>query len=66
MEAVSIANNYEENYLKNERESLFFPPSVMPEKIFQSENDPLRFCRGLIFGLPVSLLLWGIIIWVFL
>lgn len=66
MEAVSIANNYEETYVENERESPLLPPSVIPEEIFQSENDPLRFCRGLVFALPISLLLWGLIIWVFL
>ncbi len=66
MEAVNIANNFEEAYEEYERESLLLPQSVMPEEILQSENDPLRFFKGLIFALPISLLIWGIIIWVFL
>ncbi len=66
MEAVNIANNFEEAYEEHERESLLLMQPVMQEEILQPENDPLRFFKGLIFALPISLLIWGIIIWVFL
>ncbi len=66
MEAVNIANNFEEAYEEYERESLLLPQSVMPEEILQSEEEPLGLCMGLRFAVPISLLMWGIIIWVFL
>ena len=66
MEAVNIANNFEEAYEEYERESFLLPQSVMPKEILHSEYDPLRFCKGLITALPISLLMWGIIIWILL
>ena len=67
MEAVNIANNFEEAYdEENERESPLLLRSVMLEKILQSEEEPLGLCMGLRVAVPISLLMWGIIIWVFL
>jgi len=66
MEAVNIANNFEEAYEEYEQESLLWMQSVMPEEILQSENDQPRFFKGFIFAVPISLIMWGIIIWVFL
>ncbi len=66
MEAVNIANNFQEAYEEHERESLLLMPPVMQEEILQSEEEPLGLCMGLRFAVPISLLMWGIIIWVFL
>ncbi len=66
MEAVNIANNFQEAYEEHERESPLLMRSVMIEKILQSEEEPLGLCMGLRFAVPISLLMWGIIIWVFL
>ena len=66
MEAVNNANNFEEAHKEYEQESLLPMQSVMQEEIFQSENRPDPFFRGLIYGVPISLLMWGIIIWAFL
>ena len=66
MEAVNIANNFEEAYEEYERESPLLMRSVMLEKILQSEEEPLGLCMGLRLAVPISLLMWGIIIWVFL
>ena len=66
MEAVNIANNFEKAYEEYEQESLLLMQSVMQEEILQSENDPLRLCKGLIFAVPISLIMWGIIIGIFL
>jgi hypothetical protein len=66
MEAVNIANTFEEAYEEYERESPPLLQSVMLEKRRQSEEDPLGLCMGLKFALPVSLLIWGMIIWVFI
>ena len=66
MEAVKIVNNFEEVYEDYEQESAFLPRSAIPEEILKSDNDPLRFCKGLVFALPIGLLMWCIIIWAFL
>ena len=66
MEAVNIADNFAEANEAYERESLLLKPSVTTEEILQSEQDPLRFCKGVILALHISLSMVGIIIWVFL
>lgn len=64
MEAENIADNFAEANGAYERESLLSRPSVRPDGVLQSEKDPLRFCKGVIFALHISLLLLGIIIWI--
>ena len=57
MEAVNnIAKNFEEAYEEYDQESPL---------LVQSENGTNPFFRGLIFAVPISFLMWGIIIWVF-
>jgi hypothetical protein len=66
MESARIANNYEKaSEEEYEQESLLLIQSEMQEEIFQSENGPVPFYRGWIFAVPISLLMWGIIIWAF-
>jgi hypothetical protein len=57
MESVNIAKNYEEGFEEYEQKS----PLLMPSKI-----RPNRFFEGLIFAIPISLVIWGIIIFVLL
>ena len=57
MEAVDFVNDFEEDYEEYERESPF---------LMQSENEPLGLFMGLRFAVPISLLFWGFIIWVFI
>lgn len=57
MESVNIAKNYKEAFEEYEQES----PLLMPSKI-----RPNRFFEGLIFAIPISLVMWGIIIYVLL
>jgi hypothetical protein len=57
MESVNIAKNYEEAFEEHEQES----PLLMPSKIRSN-----RFFEGLIFAIPISLVIWGIIIYVLL
>ena len=64
MEAENIADNFAGAYEAYEQESLLLRHSVTPEKVMQTEKDPLRFCKGVIFALHISLLMLGIIIWV--
>lgn len=59
MEAVNIANNFDEAFEEDEKESLL----LKREEIFQSENGPNLLFRGLIIALPISLLMWGVITW---
>jgi hypothetical protein len=66
MESVNIANIYEEALEEYEQESPLLMQSVMQEEILQPDIGPNRLFRGLIFALPISLLIWGIIIWVIL
>jgi hypothetical protein len=66
MEAVNIVNDFEEVYEEYERKSPIPMHSVMLEKNLQSEEEPLGLCMGLRFALPISLLIWSIIIWVFI
>jgi hypothetical protein len=66
MEAVNIVNNFEEVYEDYEQESRLLPQSAIPEEILQSDSDPLRFCKGLFFALPIGLLMWGLLMWAFL
>lgn len=66
MEAVNLVNNFEEIYEDYEQESPLLTQSAIPKEILQSDNDPLRFCKGLVFALPIGLLIWGIILWAFL
>jgi hypothetical protein len=63
MEAVNIVNNFEEDHEECVRESPVLLQSVMLDKILQSENGPDPFFKGLIFAVPISLLMWGFIIW---
>lgn len=62
MESVNIVNNYEDAFEEYEQESFL----LIQEEILQSKIRPNRFFRGLIFSLPISLLIWGIIIWAIL
>lgn len=66
MESVKSAIIFEEAREEYEQESLLSLRSAMHKEILQSENWPAPLFRGLIFALPVSLLMWGIIIWVIL
>ncbi len=66
MEAVNNANNFKEAHEEYEQESPLLMRPVMEQEIFQSENGPDPFFKGLIFGVPISLLMWGIIIWAIL
>jgi hypothetical protein len=66
VEAANIADNFAEAHETFEQESLLSRQSAPPEEVLQSEKDPLRFCKGVIFALHFSLLMLGIIIWVFL
>ena len=66
MESVNIANNYGEVFEENKQEFPLFMQSVMQEEILRSEIRTNRFFRGLIFALPISLFMWGIIVWAFL
>ena len=66
MEALNIVNDFEEVCEEYERKSPILLHSVMPEKILQSEDESLGLCMGLRFAVPISLLLWGVIIWVFI
>ncbi|MEJ2725094.1 MAG: hypothetical protein P8175_10710 [Deltaproteobacteria bacterium] len=66
MEAVNIADNFEEAYEEYEQQSLLSVQSVIPEEILPQEDGPNRFFKGLFFALPISVLLWGIAIWIFL
>ena len=66
MEAANIADNFAEANEVYEQESLLLRPSVTTKEVLQSEKDPLRFCKGVILALHISLLMLGIIIWVFL
>jgi len=66
MEALDIANNFEETYEDYEREPLLLLPSVTQKEILQSEGEQLGLFMGLRFAVPISLLMWGILIWVFL
>ena len=63
MEAVNIVNNFEEADEEYEREPPVLLQSVMLDKILQSEDKPLRLCEGLGIAVPISLLMWGFIIW---
>jgi Zn-dependent membrane protease YugP len=64
MEAANIVDNFAEVQEAYDQKSLLLRPSMTPEEILQSEKDPLRFCKGVILALHVSLLMLGIIIWV--
>ena len=66
MESVKLANNYGEIFEEYEQESALLMQSVMQEEILRSKIRTNRFFRGLIFALPISLFIWGIIIWAFL
>jgi hypothetical protein len=66
MEALNIANNFEEAYEDYEREPLLLVEPVTPKEILQPEEEPLELCMGLRFAVPISLLMWGGLIWVFL
>jgi len=66
MEALNIANNFEEVYEECEREPVLPLRSVRLDNILQSEDEPLGLFMGLRFAVPISLLMWGIILWVFL
>ena len=66
MESVNIAKNYEEAFEEYGQESPLLMQSVMQEEILQSKIGPNRFFKGLIIALPISLFMWGIIIWAFI
>ena len=69
MEAVkNITSNFEEPYegpyMEREQESLLLVGSTVQEAIFQPENGPNLFFKGLISAVLISLFMWAIIIWV--
>jgi hypothetical protein len=64
VEAANIVDNFAEAQEACDQKSLLLRPSVTPEEALHSEKDPLRFCKGVILALHVSLLMLGIIIWV--
>ena len=66
MEAAIIANIYEKPYEEYGQETQISTLSMKEEKILQPEEEPLGLCRGLIYAIPISLLIWGVIIWPFL
>jgi hypothetical protein len=66
MESVKTANILKETCEENEQESPISMQSGSYREILQSEDCPVPVFRGLIFALPISLLMWGTIIWIFL
>ena len=66
MEYVNIGNNYEEAFEIYEQGSPLLMQSVMQAEILQTKVRPNRFFDGLIFALPFSVFMWGVIICVFL
>ena len=66
MDAINIAYNLDEAYDEYGQESSLMMESVTQKEILQPEEEPLGLCKGLIFALPISLLMWGFLIWVFL
>lgn len=66
MEAAIIANNYEEAYDQYGQETQLSIQSIRREEILRTEEEPLGLCKGLRFAIPISLLLWGVILWLFL
>ena len=66
MEAINIAYNLNEAYEEYGQDSSLIMEPVTQEEILQPEEEPLGLFKGLIFALPISLLMWGFLIWVFL
>ena len=66
MDSVNIAKNFEEVCEEYDQESLLSTQSALQKEILKSENESDGFFKGLFFALPISLLMWCIIIWVFL
>ena len=54
MESVNIAKNYEEVFKEHQQES--------PLLLTQSKIRSNRFFEGLIFAIPISLVMWGVVI----
>ena len=66
MERENIGNNDEEAFEIYEQGSPLLMQSVMQAEILQAKVRPNRFFDGLIFALPFSVFMWGVIICVFL
>lgn len=62
MEAVNIADNFEEVCEEYEQKSLL----LIKEGILESENGSNRFFKGLIFAVPISLIMWGAVVLIFI
>ena len=66
MESLNIADIYEEAFVDYEQEPPLMMHSVMQEEILWLKIRTNRFFKSLIFGLPISIFMWVIIIWFFL
>lgn len=61
-----MAKNDEKAFEEFERQSPLLMPSMMQEEILRLEIRPNCLFRSMIFALPLSFFMWGIIIWAFL
>ena len=65
MDSINIAKRFKEVCEKCDQESLLSSQPAMQNEILKSKNESNGFFMGLFFAIPLSLLFWGIIIWVF-